>query len=158
MICTHFDTSIRVFRADSAEEYLSNALCQVLAEQGTLAQFSCPGANTQNGVAERKHRHLLETARILMIVSSVPPHFWAEPISIATYLINIQPSSTPRVRSITCKWVYKVKTRSDGSHERYKDHLVARGFQQEQDHDYDETFAPVAHMTTVHTLLVVPSI
>jgi hypothetical protein len=36
-----------------------------------------------------------------------------------------------RVRPITCKWVYKVKTRSDGSLERYKAHLIARGFQQE---------------------------
>jgi hypothetical protein len=29
-----------------------------------------------------------------MIASSVPPHFWAEAFSIATYLIDIQPSST----------------------------------------------------------------
>jgi hypothetical protein len=61
----------------------------------------------------------------------------------------------PRVHPITCKWVYKVKTRSDGSLERYKARLIARGFQQEQGRDYDETFAPVAHMTTIHTLLVV---
>jgi hypothetical protein len=93
IIHTHFDTPIHVFRANFAEEYLSNALRQVLAEPGTLAQFYCPGAHGQNGVAEHKHHHLLETAHALMIASSVPPHFWTETVSTATYLINIQPSS-----------------------------------------------------------------
>jgi hypothetical protein len=47
---------------------------------------------------------------------------------------------------------------SDGSLEHYKVLLVARGFQQVHDHDYDETFALVAHMTIVHTLLFVASV
>jgi hypothetical protein len=64
----------------------------------------------------------------------------------------------PYVRLITCKWVYKVKTRSDGSLECYKARLVACDFQQEHGRDYDETFALVAHMTTIHTLLVVASV
>jgi hypothetical protein len=44
----------------------------------------------------------------------------------------------PRVGPITCKWVYKVKTRSDDSLECYMARLVVHGFQQEQGHDYDE--------------------
>ncbi|WVZ64985.1 hypothetical protein U9M48_014422 [Paspalum notatum var. saurae] len=55
------------------------------------------------------------------------------------------------VRPITCKWVYKVKTRSDGSLERYKTRL-------EHGRDYDETFAPIAHMTTVRALLAMASV
>jgi transposase InsO family protein len=91
MICTHFDTSIRVFHVDSAGEYLSDALRQVLVKQGMLTQFSCPGAHAQNGAAEHKHRHVLKSAHALM---TIPPHFWAEAIFTTTYLINIQPSST----------------------------------------------------------------
>ena len=69
-------------------------LCGFLAEQGTLAQFFCPGAHAQNGVTERKHRHLVETTRAMMIAASLPPHFCAETVSTVTYLINIQPSTT----------------------------------------------------------------
>ena len=50
------------------------------------------------------------------------------------------------------KWVYKINTRSKVSLERYKVRLVARGFHQEQGHDYDETFTHVAHMTIVRSL------
>ena len=64
----------------------------------------------------------------------------------------------PGAVSITCKWVFKIKTRSDGSVERYKARLVARGFQQAQSKDYDETFTPVVHMTTVYTLIAVAAV
>jgi hypothetical protein len=45
MICTHFTTSICVFHANSIGEYLFDALRQLLAEHGTLAQFSCLGGH-----------------------------------------------------------------------------------------------------------------
>jgi hypothetical protein len=56
----------------------------------------------------------------------------------------------PRVCLITCKWVYKVKTGFDGSLERYKARLVSGGFQLEYGRDYDETFTPLAHITSIH--------
>jgi hypothetical protein len=46
---------------------------------------------------------------------------------------------------------------SDVSIEHYKARLVARGFQQQYGRDY-ETFAPVTHRTTVHTLIAVTSV
>uniref|UniRef100_A0A2N9FKE7 Reverse transcriptase Ty1/copia-type domain-containing protein n=1 Tax=Fagus sylvatica TaxID=28930 RepID=A0A2N9FKE7_FAGSY len=51
--------------------------------------------------------------------------------------------------AIGCKWVYKIKTRSDGTVDRYKARLVAKGFTQEYGIDYEETFDPVARLSSV---------
>ena len=57
------------------------------------------------------------------------------------------------VKPISCKWVYKIKTCPDGSIERYKAHMVVRGFLQHYGLDYDETFSLVSKIATVRVLL-----
>lgn len=66
------------FCSDSGGEYLSDVFRQFLTSEGTLAQLSCLVAHAQNGVVERKHRHLIETARTILISSFVPSHFWVK--------------------------------------------------------------------------------
>ena len=61
----------------------------------------------------------------------------------------------PRKSVVGCKWIYKIKTHSDGSIEHYKACLVAKGFTQEYGIDYEETFTLVARISSVCALLVV---
>ena len=59
---------------------------------------------------------------------------------------------------VGCCWVYKIKTNSDGSIEQYKAKLVAKGYSQQYGMDYEETFAIVVKMTTIHTLIAIASV
>ncbi|XP_039688543.1 uncharacterized protein [Medicago truncatula] len=274
-------------------EYTSNKFSELLAYNGTIHQTSCTNTPQRIGVAERKHRHIIEIAHSLLLSASVPSEFWGEAVLTVVHAINIIPSSvisglemstisTPLIhidlfgsndnvssdsnvescrinsmpqddnvpptvqsppiavdppspspryptrqrtstqlpefiysmysasfasflttihslsepssykeaildplwqhamteelsalhktntwelvplpfgkRAIGSRWVYEIKTKSDGSVERYKARLVAKGFAQQYGMDYEETYAPVAKMTTIHTLIVVASI
>ena len=57
------------------------------------------------------------------------------------------------VHVIGSKWLLKKKFLPDGSVERYKARLVARGFTQQHGIDYNDTYSPVLGMASFRTLV-----
>ena len=64
------------------------ALTSYLKEHGIHHRISCPYTPEQNGTAERKHMHLIETTLTLLKNASLPEKFWDEAVSTSTFLIN----------------------------------------------------------------------
>jgi len=90
---TQFNASVRILRSDNAKEYMSESFQSYMRQHGILHQSSCVDTPSQNGVAERKNRHLLETTRALLFQMKVPKQFWADAVSTACFLINRMPST-----------------------------------------------------------------
>ena len=92
-IQTQFIISIRVLCSDNVREYFSVPFTSFMSQHGIIHQSSCAHTPQQNGVAERKNQHLVETARTLLLHSNGPFRFWGDAILTACYLINPIPSS-----------------------------------------------------------------
>ncbi|XP_021980336.1 uncharacterized protein LOC110876473 [Helianthus annuus] len=90
---TQFSKSVKIFRSDNGTEFTNKQMSNFCYENGILHQTSCVHTPQQNGIVERKHRHLLNVARTLLFQGGFPIKFWSECILTASYLINRTPSS-----------------------------------------------------------------
>ncbi|KAL0400307.1 UNVERIFIED_CONTAM: Retrovirus-related Pol polyprotein from transposon RE1 [Sesamum radiatum] len=91
-IPTQFDAKVRTLRTDNGSEFLSTSCQTLIQNHGIEHQRSCIYTPQQNGIVERKHRHLLQIARALMFESGLPRQFWGDSILTATHIINKLPS------------------------------------------------------------------
>lgn len=86
-----FGTSVKCVRTDNAQELCEGDLKMFLLRKGIDHHRSCPDTPQQNGVVERKHRHLLETSRALFFQSKLPITYWNECVLCAAHTINRMP-------------------------------------------------------------------
>ena len=88
MVETQFSKCIKTFRSDNALEYTQYAFQALLHSYGTVHHLTCPGISQQNGRAERKLPHILDTVRALLLSAKVLTPFWGEVALHAVHSIN----------------------------------------------------------------------
>jgi hypothetical protein len=89
MVQTQFSRTIKIFRSDNAMEYNEKSFQIFLKQIGTLSHRSCPYTSQQNGHAKRKHRHILDIVRALLISASLLECFWVRPLSLLFTLLIV---------------------------------------------------------------------
>jgi len=83
------DSKVKMIRSYNGLQF---KLESFYAHKGIIHQTSCINTLQQNGIAERKHRHLLNMARALFLQAGLPYQFWGDAILASAYLINRSPT------------------------------------------------------------------
>jgi transposase InsO family protein len=88
-----FSCKIKQIQTDNGGEYVLVAFQNFTNTHGILHKLTCPYTSEQNGISERKHRHITETGLSLLAQFGLSPSYWVDTFLTATYLINRMPTA-----------------------------------------------------------------
>lgn len=92
MIKNIFNASVKYFQSDGGTEYVNHDFSHLCRTLGIQHRISCPHTPQQNGLAERKHRHIADMTRTLLATSHAPLNLWVEAALTSVFLINLLPT------------------------------------------------------------------
>lgn len=90
---TQFERKVKKIRSDQGGEFSSKDLMAFYKSEGIQAQFTAGYSPQQNGVAERRNRHLIEMARCMLLDAGMEKCYWPEAVNTAAYLQNVLPTT-----------------------------------------------------------------
>jgi transposase InsO family protein len=82
----------KYMRFDNGKELINAKLEELARQEGMIIEPTAPYSPSQNGVAERFNRTLLELARAMLIARNLPQFLWDEAVAHAAYLRNRAPT------------------------------------------------------------------
>ncbi|MDV3143313.1 MAG: DDE-type integrase/transposase/recombinase [Sweet potato little leaf phytoplasma] len=92
LVENRFEKKIKILQTDWGGEFRS--FTSFLQANGIEFRHPCPHTSQQNGVVERKHRHIVEMGLTLLAHASMPLAYWWDAFSSAVYIINRLPTPT----------------------------------------------------------------
>lgn len=93
------DIKIKILRTNRGGDFRSNAFKNFCLSHGLIHKFTCIHTPQENGVAERKHRHLVECTLTMLSYFKLPTSYWSYAISTAVHIVNRLP--TPNLQNLT---------------------------------------------------------
>jgi hypothetical protein len=92
LVENQFTSNIKQLQSDGGGEYNSLQFQSFLTKHGILHRKTCPHTSQQNGLAERKLRHILEMALTLLAHSHLSNRYWVDAFLMAVYIVNRLPT------------------------------------------------------------------